>query len=56
MYIIFIYYIYREQWYKSLLSFNKENIFENVSLLVVSINIAINKVVKLKISSFISHY
>ena len=30
-----IYYIYREQWYKTLLSLNEEDIFEIVLLMLV---------------------
>ena len=42
-------YIYIEQWYKILLPLNKEDIFENVSLVVVNMNNGTVKVVNMKI-------
>ena len=43
-----IYYIYREQIYKSILPLNEENIFENVSLVVVKMKNDTMKVVNMK--------
>ena len=43
-----IYYIYREQWYKSLLPLNEEYIFENITLLVVKMKSGTMKVVNTK--------
>ena len=43
-----IYYIYREQGCKSFLSFKEEDIFENVSLVVVKMKSGIMKVVNMK--------
>ena len=43
-----IYYIYREQEYKSLLPLNEGNIFENVPLVVVKMKSGTMKVVNLK--------
>ena len=40
-----IYYIYREQGYKSLLPLNEESIFENVSQMVVNMNNSTKKMV-----------
>ena len=54
-YFFFIYlfnndllYIYREQRYKSFLSFNEENIFENINLIVVKMKSGTMKVVNMK--------
>ena len=54
-YFLFIYlfnndllYIYREQRYKSFLSFNEENIFENINLIVVKMKSGTMKVVNMK--------
>ena len=44
-----IYYIYREQWYKSVLPLYEEDIFENVSLMVVKKNNGSMKVVNMKL-------
>ena len=43
-----IYYIYREQWYKSLLPLNEECNFENVHLVVVKMKSGTMKVVNMK--------
>ena len=43
-----IYYIYREQGYKSLLSLNEEDIFENVHLVVVKMKSYTMKVANMK--------
>ena len=43
-----IYYIYREQGYKSLLPLNEEGILENVPLVVVKMKSGIMKVVSIK--------
>ena len=43
-----IYYIYREQMYKSLLPPNKEGIFENVPSVVVKMKSGTMKVVNMK--------
>ena len=48
----YLLYIYIEQGYKSLLPFNEEDIYENVSLVVVNINYGTKKVVNMKISHF----
>ena len=42
-----IYYIYREQGYKSLLPLNEECIFENISLVVVKMKNGTMKVVNM---------
>ena len=44
----YLFYIYRKQWYKNLLHFNEECIFENVSLAVVNMDNGTKKVVKMK--------
>ena len=43
-----IYYIYREQMYKSLLPINEEYIFENIPLIMVRIKNSTLKVVNMK--------
>ena len=43
-----IYYIYREQGYKSLLPLNEESIFENVPLVVIKMKSGVMKVVNMK--------
>ena len=45
-----IYYLYREQGYKSLLPLNDESIFENVHLVVVKMKSVTMKVVNMKFS------
>ena len=52
-----IYYIYREQWYESLLPLNEKYIFENVPLVVVKMKSGIMKVVNMKflLILFIKH-
>ena len=47
-----IYYLYREQGYKSLLPLNDEGIFENVHLVVVKMKSGAMKVVKIKFPLF----
>ena len=52
-----IYYIYREQGYKSLLPLNEECIFENVPLVVVKMKNGTMKVVNIKfLLKKISHH
>ena len=48
-----IYYIYREQGYKSLLPLNEENIFESVPLMVVKMKSGTMKVVNIKFSQLL---
>ena len=43
-----IYYIYKKNEYKSLLLLNEENIFENVSLVVVKMKSGTLKVINIK--------
>ena len=52
IFLIIIYYIYREQKYKSLLLLNKESIFENVPLAVAKMNNGTMKKVNIK---FLNH-
>ena len=44
-----IYYIYREQEYKSFLPLNEKNYFENICLMVVKIKSGTMKVVNMKL-------
>ena len=45
-----IYYIYEEQWYKSLLPFNEKNNFENVFIVMVKMKSGTMKVINIKFS------
>ena len=45
-----IYYIYREQGYKSILPLNKENTFDNIPFVVVKMKSGTLKVVNMKFS------
>ena len=51
-----IYYTYREQMYKFLLSFNEKDIFENVYLVVVKKKSGIMNVLNIKFLNYLLVY